>query len=386
MDLIKEMASDEVLDLAYDWLCKRRRDYSANSDVWDVRWRWHDIKPRVQEQLVDGSYRFNPLQRIRPGNDVLEIWTALDALVLKAIAIVLNRRLSFSPRCCHVAGHGGAKGAVRDVVRNLPNNPFVFRTDVRSYYASIDHDVLMGQLREHISDARLLGFLEQSIRRTVVEDGVYEDITTGISLGCALSPVMGAIFLQQLDDHMEASELFYVRFMDDWVILAPTRWKLRKAVAIVNRTLTELGVQQHPDKTFVGKVCRGFEFLGYLLNANGIAGVAKKTYERFKSRVTRLYEQGASIDRIGEYERRWMQWVRSGIHSSDLILLLRRLMPKPIKEPMARPANEPGSGPAAAIEESTTVIGSNPEPSTNGMNPAVIASLNAVFCPAANEL
>ena len=34
-----EIACDEVLDLAYDWLCLRRESTSHNNDVWDVRWR-----------------------------------------------------------------------------------------------------------------------------------------------------------------------------------------------------------------------------------------------------------------------------------------------------------------------------------------------------------
>jgi len=313
MDLNEEIASDEVCDLAYEWLCKRRRDYSADSDVWDVRWRWPDIKPILQGQLVDGNYRFNPLQRIRPGNDVLEIWSALDALVLKAIAIVLNRRLGFSQSCYHLQGHGGAKAAVRDVVDNLPHNEFVFRTDVKSYYASIDHGVLLNQLREHIDDQRLLDLLEQYLRRTVIDDGVYEDVTRGISLGCALSPVMGAVYLQRLDERMEATGLFYSRFMDDWVILAPTRWKLRKAIRLVNETLAELRVEQHPDKTFIGRTSRSFSFLGYAFDDVGIVDVARPTKEKFVERVTRLYEQGATVDRIGEYVRRWWSWVRSGL-------------------------------------------------------------------------
>ncbi len=152
MKLMDEIASDEVLDQAYEWMCDRRKEYSANNDVWDVRWRWNNIKPCLQEQLLEGNYRFDVLQRIHRQNDTIELWSALDALVLKAIAIVLTRRLSFSERCYHLLGHGGAKAAVRDVVQNLPNNPFVFRTDVMSYYASIDHDVLLNQLREHIDD------------------------------------------------------------------------------------------------------------------------------------------------------------------------------------------------------------------------------------------
>ncbi len=70
------------------------------------------------------------------------------------------------------------------------------------------------------------------------------------------------MFLEVLDRWMEATGLFYVRFMDDWVIIAPTRRKLRKAVRVVNETIAEPCVEQHPGKTFIGRVSVGFDFLG----------------------------------------------------------------------------------------------------------------------------
>ena len=111
---------------------------------------------------------------------------------------------------------------------------------------------------------------------------------------------------------MAETGLFYARFMDDWVILAPTRWKLRRAIRVVNETLAALKVEQHPDKTFIGRICRGFDFLGYTFSPSGL-GVAAKTLERFAARVTRLYEQGAGATRIGAYVRHWRRWVESGL-------------------------------------------------------------------------
>jgi len=215
---------------------------------------------------------------------------------------VLTRHLApkLSSSCYHLAGNGGAKAAVRGVVENLSENRFVFRTDVKSYYASIDH-------------RQLLDLLWQYMRRTIYDDGLYEDVEIGISLGCPLSPLMGALFLDLLDRRMEASGLFYARFMDDWVILAPTRWKLRQAIRIVNQTLAELKVQQHPDKTFIGRTGRGFAFLGYQMNAAGLTGVAPPTIQRFVERINRLDEQDAGADGIGEYVRRWLVWVKSGL-------------------------------------------------------------------------
>jgi RNA-directed DNA polymerase len=55
MDLMAEIACDQVLDLAYAWLCRRRERTSHNNDVWDVRWRWAGLKPRLRRQLLAGE-------------------------------------------------------------------------------------------------------------------------------------------------------------------------------------------------------------------------------------------------------------------------------------------------------------------------------------------
>jgi len=66
MDMMQEIASDEVLGLAYDWLCRRRRDYSANDDVWNVRWKWNEIMPLLQQQLLAGFSISGSIARFWP--------------------------------------------------------------------------------------------------------------------------------------------------------------------------------------------------------------------------------------------------------------------------------------------------------------------------------
>jgi len=139
-------------------------------------------------------------------------------------------------------------------------------------HASIDHDILLAILERHVPDGRALNLLRQYVRRTIYDGGLYEDVERGISPGCPLSPLMGAFYLKLLDERTEETGLPYARFMDDWVILAPTRWKLRAAIRLVNQTLAELKVEQHPDKTFIGRVSRGFDFPGYLFTPAGLAG------------------------------------------------------------------------------------------------------------------
>ncbi len=117
---------------------------------------------------------------------------------------------------------------------------------------------------------------------------------------------------------MAKTGLFYARFMDDWVVLAPIRWALRAAIKCVNETLVALRVSKHPDKTFVGRITHGFTFLGYTLSPRGL-GIATQTLARGIERLTQLYEQGASSRRVESYVRRWCQWALSGFSGLPVV-------------------------------------------------------------------
>lgn len=107
--------------------------------------------------------------------------------------------------------------------------------------------------------------------------------------------------------------------MDDFVILAKTRWKLRKAVAVMNQTLNDLCLEKHPDKTYIGKTEKGFDFLGYHITPTSVS-LSKKTIENFLCKISRLYEQGASDERIGRYKERFWGWVRGGVGDEDFLI------------------------------------------------------------------
>jgi len=83
--------------------------------------------------------------------------------------------------------------------------------------------------------------------------------------------------------------------------------RLKKAVQIVNQTLNELKVEKRPDKTFIGRIAKGFDFLGYSFEPKGLS-IAPKTLANFLDRIAQLYEQGATVKRIGKYVRNWLRW------------------------------------------------------------------------------
>ncbi len=118
------------------------------------------------------------------------------------------------------------------------------------------------------------------------------------------------------------------------LVLAPTRWTLRRAVKAVNAVLRSLRLEKHPDKTFIGKIERGFDFLGYHFSRDGLR-VAKATIQKFVERATRLYEQGRERpdgpSMLGAYVRRWNGRLKGGM--GDLAVSIPWTQPSPPRDP-----------------------------------------------------
>ncbi len=135
MTLLTALASDATLDAAFAWLCKRRRDYPDHADVWDFRRHWPAEKARLQSDLSAGDFRFGLLDRItRADGDEIDLWSARDALVLKALATVLAGHLPVSRSCTHVKGPWATTSARR--ASQWPRGPSSSSSSVRSGFTS----------------------------------------------------------------------------------------------------------------------------------------------------------------------------------------------------------------------------------------------------------
>jgi RNA-directed DNA polymerase len=188
---------------------------------------------------------------LRTGEEV-DLWLARDAVVMKALSLVLPLHLPLAKQCAHLKGHGGLKGAVRQVLQVLPQAQFVLKTDVQAYDASIDHHLLLQRLAAHITDPQVFHLIAQYVQRCAERGGLYWEATQGILLGSPLSPFMGAFFLTELDAALASLGLFYVRYMDDILVLAPTRWTLRAAVKVVNQIFASCAWPSTPTKPLSG--------------------------------------------------------------------------------------------------------------------------------------
>jgi retron-type reverse transcriptase len=83
------------------------------------------------------------------------------------------------------------------------------KTDVKRYYESIDHSILLKQLDKDIAYPFIWRLLVQFVKRSVERGGTFKSITYGISRGCPLSPIIAAYYLKELDNQMEFSAFSY---------------------------------------------------------------------------------------------------------------------------------------------------------------------------------
>jgi retron-type reverse transcriptase len=312
-----QLSYNATMELAYQWLCKQREEQSHNNSVWDLRYNWETVKPLLQNQLLTNAFRLSPFAfRLSPlqshliNGEYISSWTAIDALVLKALSLTLQPL--FTPdeytHCTHLKNAGGIHTALKNVSCNKSRYHHVLKSDVYHYYESIDHGVLLTLLKQYVVCPILLDLVAQYCQRLEMKDGHYYHFNRGIPKGCSLSPLMAALYLKPLDDEMKQHG-FYVRFMDDWIVMVKTKQQLRKIIRLTHKILTQLKLKMHPDKTFLGCIKKGFDFLG--IHFGDTLKISKTSQENHHAKIAQRYAQGASAACIGAYVARWTSWCRS---------------------------------------------------------------------------
>jgi hypothetical protein len=282
------------IDNALKWILKLRKEYSANSDIWNLLRDSQNIKDLLFTQLNDGSYEFSPLDRYEFDDAIISLWSSRDMVALKLITNVLGVAMHdhIPMSCYHIKDHGGLKKAVEHTYTALSEYKYVMRSDIKSYYDSINFNSLMEIIESYIKHPILLKLIIKACHRTETRGGNFYDYhEKGIPMGSPLSPLLGAIALIPLDKTLaNINSVFYARFMDDWVVLTKSKTSLRKIIKITHDVLNGLKLQLHPMKTYIGKISHGFNFLAYYMDHKKLLP-SKESIRRFHERITALYEQ-----------------------------------------------------------------------------------------------
>lgn len=323
---------------------------SSKNSWWVFNADWDSaIGGGIQKWLtafISGTYQFSPLKQYDFADESIRVWCYCDRLMLALILQIIKPTFQhiISRWCLHLKGPSAVKDATQFIQRSLNTEKFkyVFRVDIKSYYASIDNKILLKQLGEHFNDPILQHYFNSIVTVLLDKGGALFSPTVGIPVRSSLSPFFGALYLSSLDKAFENRKgIFYIRYMDDIIILTETKRQYAKTKKKLFTILGKLKLKVSPHKTRIGALKKGFHFLGVDFTVNNPIGLAESQNPQVKNheakvgvrlhprsanraldKVKALREYSVNPENMQRYLSRWASWwaqatgnLRSGIIS-----------------------------------------------------------------------
>lgn len=146
----------------------------------------------------------------------------------------------------------------RKVSKNNTREAYVLKADIKHYFEEIDHQILIRILRKKIKDEKIIWLIEKIL-------SVNHKIK-GMPLGNLTSQFFANLYLNELDVFVKHKlrAKYYIRYVDDFVILHESKEQLGKWKQEINTFLGEhLKIELHPSKSNVLRLNSGINFLGF---------------------------------------------------------------------------------------------------------------------------
>ncbi|MEO1750738.1 reverse transcriptase/maturase family protein [Thiofaba sp. EF100] len=150
-----------------------------------------------------------------------------------------------------------AQAFLRRAKRRWGDGAYVVKCDVKSYFASIQHDILMRQIERVVECRRTLALLRR------VFDGYGFD-GAWLPVGALTSQLAANILLDALDHRIKDDwgVREYVRYMDDFVLITEDKATAAQLLDAIADELAALGLRLNP-KSGYWPIKRGVDFCGY---------------------------------------------------------------------------------------------------------------------------
>lgn len=145
--------------------------------------------------------------------------------------------------------------------KNNKINFHCLKCDIKKFFDSVEHDILINILKKKIKDKDFLWLIKEII------NSFQKTENKGIPLGNLTSQYFANIYLSELDQFIKHKlrAKYYIRYTDDFVILDKNKDYLEKLIIPISKFLkNQLNLSLHPDKIIIRKYNQGIDFLGYV--------------------------------------------------------------------------------------------------------------------------